>query len=120
MLIRYRVSLVTLVLLHNKKFSTVFDHGVAHSTNCESGLKKSTHLLLSTQPMRRSKVPSREPKEKGAIAPGSAQIHYKSMTGLKEEKKKKSITNSKKKKKKKYCKYICKVIGKKGNICKRF
>ena len=41
------------------------------------------------------------------------------MTGLKEEeKKKKSSTNSKKKKK--YCKYICKVIGKKKNICKGF
>ena len=60
-------------------------------------------------------MPSREPKEKGAIAPGSAQIHYKSMTGLKEEKKKKkSSTNSnRKEKKKKYCKYICKVIGQK-------
>ena len=47
-------------------------------------------------------MPTREPKEKGAIAPGSAQIHYKSMTGLKEEeeKKKKSSTNSTKKKKK--------------------
>ena len=70
-------------------------------------------------------MPSREPKEKGAIAPGSAQIHYKSMTGLKEEeeeKKKKKVvqTQTEKKKKKKYCKYICKVIGKKGNICKRF
>ena len=46
-------------------------------------------------------MPNREPKEKGAIAPGSAQIHYKSMTGLKEEegkKKKKSSTNSTKKK----------------------
>ena len=43
------------------------------------------------------------------------------MAGLKEEKKKKkkkSNTNSTKKKK--YCKYICKVIGKKMNICKRF
>ena len=69
-------------------------------------------------------MPNREPKEKGAIAPGLAQIHYKSMTGLKEEeeekKKKKSSTNSTKKKKKKYCKYICKVIGKKKNICKMF
>ena len=68
-------------------------------------------------------MPTREPKEKGAIAPGSAQIHYKSMTGLKEEegkkKKKKSSTNSTKKKKK-YCKYICKVIDKKKNICKVF
>ena len=46
-------------------------------------------------------MPTREPKEKGAIAPGSAQIHYKSMTGLKEEEeKKKSSTNSTKKKKK--------------------
>ena len=47
-------------------------------------------------------MPNREPKEKGAIAPGSAQIHYKSMTGLKEEeeeKKKKSSTNSTKKRK---------------------
>ena len=46
-------------------------------------------------------MPNREPKEKGAIASGSAQIHYKSMTGLKEEeeKKKKSSTNSTKKRK---------------------
>ena len=63
-------------------------------------------------------MPSREPKEKGAIAPGSAQIHYKSMTGLKEEKKRKVVQTQKKKKK--YCKYICKVIGEKRNICKRF
>ena len=46
-------------------------------------------------------MPNREPKEKGAIAPGSAQIHYKSMTGLKEEEEeeKKSSTNSTQKKK---------------------
>ena len=45
-------------------------------------------------------MPNREPKEKGAIASGSAQIHYKSMTGLKEEEeKKKSSTNSTKKRK---------------------
>ena len=47
-------------------------------------------------------MPSREPKEKGAIAPGSAQIHYKSMTGLKEEeeeKKKKKVVRTQPKKK---------------------
>ena len=70
-------------------------------------------------------MPNREPKEKGAIAPGSAQIHYKSMIGLKEEeegkkKKKKKVVRTQPKKKKKYCKYICKVIGKNGNICKMF
>ena len=64
-------------------------------------------------------MPSREPKEKGAIALGSTQIHYKSMTGLKEEKKKKKVVRTQPKKKK-YCKYICKVIGKKKNICKMF
>ncbi|RDX58143.1 fabZ [Mucuna pruriens] len=55
-----------------EKFSAVLDHGVAHSTDCESGLKKSTHLLLSTHPMRSNWVPRRVPKEKGAIALGSA------------------------------------------------
>ena len=39
-------------------------------------------------------MPSREPKEKGAIAPGSAQIHYKS----KKEKKKSSMNSTQKKK----------------------
>ena len=57
-------------------------------------------------------MPSREPKEKGAIALGSTQIHYKSMTGLKEEKKKKKVVQTQKKKYI-YCKYICKVIGEK-------
>ena len=42
------------------------------------------------------------------------------MTGLKEEEKKKKEQYELKKKKKKYCKYICKVIGNKMNICKRF
>ena len=49
-------------------------------------------------------MPNREPKEKGAIAPGSAQIHYKSMTGLKEEegkKKKKKVVRTQPKNKKK-------------------
>ena len=47
-------------------------------------------------------MPNREPKEKGAIAPGSAQIHYKSMTGLKEEeeRKKKNVVRTQPKKKK--------------------
>ncbi|WVZ85925.1 hypothetical protein U9M48_032782 [Paspalum notatum var. saurae] len=54
------------------KFSAVRDHGVAHSTDCESGLKKSTQRLDSTHPMSSSCVPSSEPKEKGAMAPGSA------------------------------------------------
>ena len=56
-------------------------------------------------------MPNREPKEKGAIAPGSAQIHYKSMTGLKEEEEeeKKSIAN-----------IFVKSLAKKRNICKRF
>ena len=39
-------------------------------------------------------MPNREPKEKGAIAPGSAHIHYKS-----KKEKKKSIMNSTQKKK---------------------
>lgn len=30
------------------KFSTVRDHNVAHSTNCKSGLKKSTHPMSSS------------------------------------------------------------------------
>ena len=48
------------------------------------------------------------------------------MTGLKEGKKKKRVIQTQKKKKiskkekKKYYKYICKVIGKKGNICRKF
>ena len=42
------------------------------------------------------------------------------MTSLKEEEEKKKEQYELKKKKKKYCKYICKVIGKKGNICKMF
>ena len=65
-------------------------------------------------------MPSREPKEKGAIAPGSAQIHYKSMTGLKEEKKKKSSTNSKKKKKKSIANIFVKSLAKKGIYVKGF
>ena len=39
------------------------------------------------------------------------------MTGLKEEEEKKRVVRTQKKK---YCKYICKVIGNKMNICKRF
>ena len=64
-------------------------------------------------------MPSREPKEKGAIAPGSAQIHYKSMTGVKEEKKKKSSTNSKKKKKS-IANIFVKSLAKKGIYVKGF
>ena len=45
-------------------------------------------------------MPNREPKEKGAIAPGSAQIHYKSMTGLKEEEEKKKVVRTQPKKEK--------------------
>ena len=65
-------------------------------------------------------MPSREPKEKGAIAPGSAQIHYKSMTGLKEEKKRKVVQTQKKKKKKSIANIFVKSLAKKGIYVKGF
>ena len=64
-------------------------------------------------------MPSREPKEKGAIAPGSAQIHYKSMTGLKEEKKRK-VVQTQKKKKKSIANIFVKSLAKKGIYVKGF
>ena len=66
-------------------------------------------------------MPSREPKEKGAIAPRSAQIHYKSMTGLKEEKKRKKKSRKNSKKKKKSIENIfVKSLAKKGIYVKGF
>ena len=65
-------------------------------------------------------MPSREPKEKGAIALGSAHIHYKSMTDLKEEKKEKWYKLKQKKKKKSIANIFVKSLVKKRNICKRF
>ena len=69
-------------------------------------------------------MPNREPKEKGAIAPGSAQIHYKSMTGLKEEEeeKKKKVVRTQPKKKKSIANIFVKSLAKKRiyGVCKMF
>ncbi|KAI4342075.1 hypothetical protein MLD38_026734 [Melastoma candidum] len=64
-----RVSLVTNCV---REFLRRPGPRVAHSTDCELGLKKSSHRLLSTHHMSNRWVPSRDPKEKVAIAPGSA------------------------------------------------
>ena len=68
-------------------------------------------------------MPNREPKEKGAIALGSAQIHYKSMTGLKEEeeeKKKKKVVRTQPKKKKSIANIFVKSLAKKRIYVKCF